>query len=307
MALDYTVIYNGLTIGNGTNVQIMKLTGVEDLPDLRTSDVDLGFADGEIAGQDWANGRDVAIDFLILDTPGAGDFFSTIAAVKAAFVKALTESTLLLQLPGRASRSIVCRPRRRSIPVSDDYQFHYGAGSVEFHATDPRIYDTVPLSWSLPVFVAGTAGVKLSLGAGADLGHKMTLGAGADIGVKMSGISGAGLVNASNAGTVATYPQIVFSAPAGMSSWTVTNQTTGQVMTINQTLNPGESLIADMMVAATGKPGLPISIGGVSRYGSWQSPRTPFALVPGLNVLRFDVAAGDPNAAALVTAQSAYL
>jgi hypothetical protein len=174
-------------------------------------------------------------------------------------------------------------------------------------ATDPRIYDATPLSNSLPVFVSGSAGIKLSLGAGVDLGTKMTLGAGVDIGLKLVGASGSGLVTCTNAGSVATYPVMTFSAPAGMSAWSVTNQTTGQVFTVVQSISAGESLIADMKAAATGRATLPISVSGASRYGSWQPPRTPFALVPGANVLRFDVATGDPNAACLISWQSATL
>jgi hypothetical protein len=97
---------------------------------------------------------------------------------------------------------------------------------------------------------------------------------------------------------------MTFSAPAGMSAWTITNQTTGQTFIVAQTLNVGETLIADMTIAATGKPGLPISIGGASRYASWTPPRTPFYLAPGANVIRFDVATGDPNATCLLQWQN---
>lgn len=304
MASDYTVSFGGITIGNGTAIPLMNATGFEDLPDVRTDDVDLGYAWGETPGTDYSAGRDIVLDFLILDS-GSGDFFTTVEAVKAASIIG-SETTMTFQLPGRVSRSISCRPRRRSIPVTPDYQFRYGLASIEFHATDPRIYDAAA-SNSLPVFVSGSAGFKMSLGAGVDLGVKMTLGAGVDLGLKFTGISGTGLVTCTNAGSVNTYPVMTFSAPAGMSQWSVTNQTTGQVFSVVQTLGAGETLIADMKSAATGRSSLPISISGASRYGSWQAPRTPFALVPGANVLRFDVTTGDPNAACLISWQSATL
>lgn len=306
MALDYTITFNGLTIGNGTSIQIMGVEGLEDLPPIRTDDVDLGYQWGETPGIDYPDGRDITVDILILDS-GVGDYFTKVEQVKAASLPG-TESTLVFQLPGRNQRSMICRARRRRLPVSQNYQYRYGAATLEFHATDPRIYDTSSSSWSLPVFVAGNAGWDATAGAGVDAGWDATAGTTVDAGWDAtSGAVGAGLVNAINSGTIDMYPQIVFSPGTGMSSWRVTNQTTGQILTINQTLNTGETLIADMQIAATGKPGLPISVGGAGRYGSWQSPRTPFALIPGLNVLRFDVLVGDQNAAALVTGQPATL
>jgi Phage tail protein len=183
--------------------------------------------------------------------------------------------------------------------------------AIEFEFPDPRLYSAVLQQASLTVFVAGSLALDFTVGAGADLALDFTVGSGADIAVDFTGTASSGLQTITNLGAVDTYPIFVFSPATGISSFSVTNQTTGQVLTINQSVVAGQTLIADMQAAATGMSSgvasLPISIGGTSVYGSWQAPRTPFRLVPGPNVLRFDVATGDPSATALATAPSAYV
>ncbi len=306
MALDYTIQFGGLTIGNGTTYQIMNIVGLEDMPDLRTSDVFIGYNDGETAGNDYVAGRTIHVDFVVFDS-GVGDFPAKVEALKAAFSKGSVETAFTFQLPNRPQRSLQARCRRRLLPVNTEYQFKYGAGSVEFHATDPRIYETA-VQYSMVVFVSGVAGWDATAGAGVDAGWDTTAGAGVDAGWDATvGAVGTGLQNVTNAGTTNTFPVVTFSSPTGMSAWTLTNQTTGQVLSLVQTLNTGETLVADMQIAATGKTGIPVSVGGASRYGSWVAPRTPFVLVPGVNQLRYDVSVGDQNATASLLVQSAYL
>lgn len=140
MALDYTVTFAGLTIGNGTPIPILQITGLEDLPTVRTGDLERGYADGETPGLDLAAGRDISIDVVVFDS-GTGDFAGNIEALKAATASGAPESLMVFQLPGRPARVMNVRARRRSLPVAGSYQYRQAPATIEFHATDPRIYD----------------------------------------------------------------------------------------------------------------------------------------------------------------------
>jgi hypothetical protein len=171
MAVDYNITFGAVTFGPGTNIQILEVAGLEDLPGLRTSDAELGYAHGQTPGNDYLDGRDITIRFLVLDS-GAGDFFNTVEALKAATVVGAAEAQLIFQLPEPRAACVGSgvKVRQRDIPVGANYQYRYGEGTVQFHATDPRIYDAAATSSAIPVFVAGSAGWDATAGAGVDAG-----------------------------------------------------------------------------------------------------------------------------------------
>jgi hypothetical protein len=92
-----------------------------------------------------------------------------------------------------------------------------------------------------------------------------------------------------------------------MSIYSVTNQTTGQVFSMVQSIGVGETLIADHQAAAIRSAGALVTVGGASRYGSWQPPRNPFRLAQGTNLVRFDVASGDQASTCLMTWSNTYI
>lgn len=308
MALDYSFTFNGLAFGNGTNIQITKADGLEDLPEIRTSDKLRGAADGELVGLDLLAGRSITLELLVLDS-GAGDYFTTIEACKSAFTLGASETALVWQLPGRTQRSALSRCRRRSISVNNDYQYRYGVVIVEFHATDPRAYDPLALQATANSYQAGTSGISLSVGTGVDRGVELPTGVGVNLGFDLTGLAGIGAINCINNGSTFTYPVITFGAGSGITGWSITNQTTGVTDTFNTVLGAGQVMVVDMHAAMYGSPTtIPVAINGASSYNAWAAPRSPLALAPGINVVIFLVATGDTaNATCQLQWQSAYL
>lgn len=303
-ATDYQLDFNGTIMGDGTAWDIVSWVGLE-MFSTRGSDVVLPTGWGAIPGSSYVDPRVVTIVVESVDPTNM--LLLEAALLPPANVSPADLVPIRWKFPNREELRVLGRCSRRI--RSRDLTTALGLTRLTFELEipDPRAYAAASSSGSLAVFVSGSSGFDLVTGAGVDIGFDLVTGAGVDIGFDLVGISGTGLLIATNAGQIDTYPQMYFSAPAGMSSWSVTNQTTAQTFVVNQTVNVGETLIADMQAAATGSTSLPISIGGVSRYGSWQAPRTPLRLIPGANVLRFDISVGDPNATCLITWASAYI
>ena len=154
--LDYQLTANGVTVGNGTTIGILAATGLEDMPNIRSGDVNRGYQDGETPGIDLAGGRDIVLELLVLDS-GTGDYFTNLELFKTFSAISRTETPMLYQLPGRTARTLSCRARRRTMPVNLDYQYRYGHGFAAFHAVDPRIYEAsfTTLSGSMPTAIGG--------------------------------------------------------------------------------------------------------------------------------------------------------
>lgn len=267
MALDYTITFAGLTIGNGTPFQLMNIDGIENLPDIRVADSPRGGRDGEFSGLDLLAGRDITIDLVIFDS-GVGDYFTNIELFKAMSLKAASESIFTFQLPGRTSRQLMARARRRSLPVAQDYQFRYGAASVQFHATDPRIYDSTltQVSTSLPTSSGG-----LSFAAAAPF-------------VFGSGGTGGSLA-APNIGTYEAPYVIVFTGPLVAPSLEHVAQ--GKKLDFaGGSLAAGETLVVDSLSRTA------LLNGTASRYSWLTSLSQWFTLAPGANGLRFAGASG---------------
>lgn len=307
-ASDYQIDFNGLVIGDGTAYEIMQVSGLEDWS-TRGSDVPIPNAYGSIPGSSFVNSSVVTVTVESVNPPDMEILVATLTPPSNAAPDTLVpvrykypNSEERLRF-GRCSR----RGRVRDVPST------FGKTQLTFEVEfpDPRAYSAVLQQASLTVFVAGSAALDYTVGSGADLAFDYTVGSGADLAFDYTGISSSGLQTITNNGYVATYPRFVFAPATGISAFSVTNQTNGQVLTINQTLSPGQTLIADMQAAATSMAGgtapAPIAINGSSVYGSWIPPRIPMRFDPGPNVLRFDVTVGDTAASVLVTAPSAFL
>lgn len=266
MTLDYTATFGGLTVGNGTPFGILGATGLEDLPPLRTGDLAIGQKDGETPGLDLAAGRDIGLDLVIFDATGASNYFTNIELLKAAAIVGV-EQTFTFQLPGRNPRSLRARCRARSIPVSQDYQFHYGATNLLFHATDPRIYDasytSVPVS--LPTATSG-----------------LTFNATANF-VFGTGGTGGSMV-AVNSGN---YPAPWVAQIAGpIVNPTITLTASGMSVVFNGTINAGETLTIDSLARSV------VLNGTTSRYSLIVSPTQWFSLPVGSSTVQFNAASG---------------
>lgn len=309
-ALDYQVDFNGIVIGDGTAYEIMQVSGLEDWS-TRGSDVPIPNGYGNIPGSSFVNASVVVFTVESVNPPDMELLVATLTPPANAAPDVLVP--VRYKYPNSEERLRYGRCSRRSRVRDVPSTFGKTQLTFEVEFPDPRAYSAVLQQASLTVFVAGSSGGDLTVSSGTNLGNDLTLDSGTNLGFDLTGTSSSGLQTITNLGYVDVYPLIVFSPATGISAFSVTNLTTGQVLTINQTVNTGQTLIADMQAAqnalsATGATGVaPIAIGGSSVYGSWRPPRIPLRFVPGSNLLKFDVTAGDTAASALVTSPSGYL
>jgi hypothetical protein len=113
-------------------------------------------------------------------------FADNLEALKAALRIGQSESALTFQVPGVAGgglRRINAKPRRLKLPIEQRFFYRQPIASVEFFASDPRIYDdaeqqattalaetptglTWDLSWNLSWGTPGDSGSIFAVNAG---------------------------------------------------------------------------------------------------------------------------------------------
>jgi hypothetical protein len=277
---DYTGSYNGLSFGPGTNVQLLQIDGFEDGASVTASDTQRPRDHGEFFSNDFAGGRIVTLKMLVLDS-GAGDFFSTVDAVKAATVPQAVPLPLVITLPSGRSRQLLCRPRRRTFPVDPNYSFRYGLSTVEFHANDPRWYDTTLQSVTLLPPAAGggltfPVTFPLSFGGGS-VGNSATV---------------------TNAGNFGTRPVVTITGPCSTPSL---QNGSGATLSFNLTLAAGDQLVVDFGARTA------VLNGTANEYPTVVQPVTWFELPAGSSTIRFSVASSSAGCQAAWTFRNAYV
>lgn len=306
MALDdHQIRFGGLLTGDSTNYDIVQEEGFTSFS-VRTADDDFPLQWGSIPGTDEVNARVVKLRYEMLNDPAA------VRAFRDAFLPSgSTLSPLVAKFP-EFEEEVTVQARVRNRPRTRTVTDVLGvvAIDVEMYVPDPRLYFTATQQQAVPVYTVGGDALDATTGSGADLAFDTTTGSGADAAFDATGVTATGTVIVTNRGNTDTYPILLFTpdGSSGMSQWTLTNLTTGEVATFATTLSPGQTMLADFSMVATSKPGSPVTINGSSVYSAWQQPRTPLRTVPGDNTFRFDVLSGTAgNAFCLVTAPSAVL
>lgn len=307
MADDYQLSFGGLvTVGDGTTYDVVSWGGFEEFA-TRNTDVTIPAGWGALGGSSFVHPRVVTLAIESVDP------YAMIALQAALTPAPLSEPTTLTEIrwkfPEREEMVAYGRISRRSRPRNVTTALGLTRLTVELEFPDPRCYAYASLVAVAPVFFPGTTSLDLTADSGANLGFNITVDSGADLGFDFGGISASGQIVCTNAGEVETFPLITFSTTGGpCNQYTLTNVTTGQVLTVGGTLEIGDVLTFDMRPANAGTTAIvPVLLNGAARYSYWQPPRTPFALAPGDNVLQLDVQSGSGTLTAQVTWQSAYL
>lgn len=264
MATDWTVEFNGITIGGATNpYQVASIVGLHETPDIRTSDVNRARTHGQFAGVDYLGGRNITAVVEVRSPHPSNNIWQAFSQALVAGQSA--ELPLVVQVPGLASGGTVqvnARVRRLALPMDRSYSLGAGNAAVEWHCTDPRIYSSTltTLSTSQAVSSGG-----LVFPAVAPLAF--------------AGSASGGQVVATNSGE--------FDAP-----WTATitgpvndprieNVTTGKVVGFTGVLNAGETLTISSLDRTV------LLNGTASRY-SWLNPSSSwFDLPAGDSTIRF--------------------
>jgi hypothetical protein len=275
---DYELEFAGLLFGGETDYGFVRAEGLADNPEVRSSDQTRLRRHGMIPGDDFVGGRSVVIDLEVFgDTTTA--FATNLTALKTAFAPGSAEQALSFKVPGVAgggTRLLYARSRKLALPLETSFYFGMPIASVEFFATDPRIYDT---SQQAP-----STGLTASV-AGRPSGNfvwNLTWG----------GASTSNIIVANNVGSFTTPCVIRFDGP--VTNPQVENVTQGKLLKLTAdggiTLAAGEFLEIDTDART-------ILLGGTSsRYSKLSSDSAWFDLAPGLNSLRFiGTTAGAPT------------
>ena len=279
---DWQFQYGTLLMGPSTNIGIVGVSGLDDLPSFRTSDTDRPQDHGMYAGKDYLSGRVVELDLRITAASDAA-FRSTIQALNDATVIAAAEGILTFQLPGMASNRILfVRPRKRSLPQDWDYAAaRKGNGALQFFATDPRIYDATQSSSS-------TAAATSGGGRTYNRTYNLTYAAG----------GAGGTINATNAGNFPTRPTVRIDGP--VTDPRIENVTAGKYLQFSGlTLASGEWLDIDFQNRTV------LLNGTASRYNYLTSTSSFWELGPGNNQIYFT--SGSATGTLTLTYRSAWL
>lgn len=267
---------DGLLLGPGSPYAIASLSA-HGTPPVRTSGYMRPQDDGEIAGPDFYEGRQVLGEVSLRDGTPAGDLGDVADALTAAF-RARRTGTVPFDYwrPGDAGpRRLFVRPRRMLLEV--DYWWHHGIGDpvpIEMFAPDPRWYSTALQSVTLEVPTATT-------GRTYDRTYPMTYGGGSG-----------GTQRATNTGRVDTHPVTTITGP--ITNPRVSNATTDEALEFGIELADGETLVVDHYAHT-------VMLGGTaSRYGTLRRPVAWWTLVPGDNDLQLGADSAGVGAQALV-------
>jgi hypothetical protein len=148
MALsNFQYLWNGLTFGAGTDIQVVKEEGLRSIPAIRSQDIAKPRMDGAFAGFMYLGERIPVITLAITVTKN-DSFENVVAAVQSAFqpnYDPLAEQWLQFQYPGwSAPRQVKGRVTKAGFPTDLNYSFHkISALPVEFTCSDPVIYDSI--------------------------------------------------------------------------------------------------------------------------------------------------------------------
>lgn len=276
--------YAGVLLGDTTPYNVIKVQGLKDLPPFRTADQDRGRDHGQWIGNNYAAGRSVIVDMEVTSQDGTdATFWGNVASLDSATALTQTESPLVFLLPGMSGqRRINARPRRRVMPVDMPYQFHVAAASVEFYATDPRIYDDTLTQFTIPVGVPASG---LSFNATPNF----TFGTGGTTGV----------VNAVNAGNIATRPVVVISGP--VDNPTIENTTAGLHLTFSLSLLSTDTLTVDLDAKSV------LLNGTGSRRSTMTTDSRWWELAPGTSQVTYRANTVQVGSTALLSFRSAWL
>jgi hypothetical protein len=262
---DWQLEVGGVLLGEGSPFAIVSISGLLDLPEVRTSDVARLHTHGLAPGVDLLGARVVTVT---LEVDGGGMASAALSAAVddlAAATSAMEEAPLYLQVPGVAGggkRFLVARARRRSIPVDLDFLYGLPVASVEFHASDPRLF-AVETSTGLTGLPVAGPGVSWPLSWPLSWGD--TTG---------------GAIEAVNEGTFAVRPVLRIDGPVDDPE--VLSLTTGASLGLGS-VGAGNYLLVD---CATGS----ILLNGTNpRYSATASPTT-LELAPGSNTILFRAA-----------------
>lgn len=174
---DYSVVYNGLTIGAGTMFPITNIEGLGGTSPLRIQDDNRGYIDGSYSGRDFYDERTVYIDVTVL-----GDSTTTAQANYKTLQNAFAPQPLgyypdptgysdsknelkLFQyrLNGNTGdKRMYGRSRGLNTPITPDFTYGFISTRIQMSFPDPRYYDDIGTTKTGSSFTVSNSGWAIS-------------------------------------------------------------------------------------------------------------------------------------------------
>ena len=248
---NYQLWFNGITMGDSTPFSVQEISGLEDLPVIRSQDDTRGYQDGMFSGQDFLSGRLITVTLLVLPYGGKSAQYWLNSLQRACIPQKTGTQPLQFQLTADSGLQFVnARVRGLQTPVNVDYSNQFIKTQVRFMCPDPRIYDNTLQSITLlalnPIGRTFNTVYPLSYGGGSSAGSSAVV----------------------NAGTWETLPLVTITGPC--INPVVGNSTQGLSMYFNLTLNTGDTLVIDLKNKTIKLNGNPARnyLSGISRWFS---------------------------------------
>jgi hypothetical protein len=266
--------WGDLLMGPGTGYSISDISGIDDLPEVRNTDVAKSDSHGDYTGPDYTGPRTVQLALaLVADTPDA----------LRQMILDLRRATQPGQMPADLQLldwgvSISGKVRKRSIPYDAAYLWRTGQAAIEWYCADPYIYGLDEQSES-------TTAYSPSAGRTYPRTHPVTYGS--------SGASGS--ITATNSGDASAYPVLRLDGP--VSNPSIEQTTTGALLVLDTTLQVGDYLLIDTRSRAVLYQGTTPRRAWVRAGSTWP------VLLPGDNQLTYrgSALAGAPGQTSLLT------
>lgn len=258
--IDWTLTFNGLTIGPGTPYDLVAADGFLTLPDVASQDLPAIQQDGEVPGVDFLNGRTMTLTVAV-----AGPTWQVDAGALAdAFVSTHSELPLVFNFPGvagEADATIMCRVRQRSIPLDHTYAVGMAQAVIQLRATSP-LFLTAPVVGSTRQ--VGFSGTSL---LGFPVTLPLTFG---------DGLSPGGTVFVPNNGNRASRPVFTFYGDVGgISNPRVQDVNTGDFFALSTLVPYGQTLTIDTAARTVQLTNYDNPIGASRSYGIMQGSTFP--------------------------------
>jgi hypothetical protein len=182
---DWQLQLGDLVLGPGTPYEYFDLTGLDELPDLRTDDTPRPGGHGEFTGIDYASGRTVEMTLEVAAEPAlAVTYQAALAALRVATVPATdgARTPFWFRLPGQPVLRLDMKVRRRRIPTDRAYEMGLASPQLQLRAASPFATGTDrTASASLPSSSSGMAfpmAFPMTFGAGGSTGRVVMTNAG---------------------------------------------------------------------------------------------------------------------------------
>lgn len=277
---NYQFQFGSFEFGGTTSpYQIQYIDGLESLPELRTQDDNRGYNDGMFTGRDFLSGRNLTMEIFTFAGNG-NSAFQNFQLLQNALIPQTNGTTALQFLLSQYDNEMLtyARVRSRRATVDKEYTFGYIRSQYMFFCPDPRYYSNTAVTASLLP--------NATLGRTYDRTYNITYG---------GGVAGATITNSGN---TTTYPLITINGP--MTNPTISNNSTGQYITVNTTLQASDVLVIDLYDKT-------ITLNNSTARNLLAGNSQWFGADPGVTNFQFTGTGYSDSTAATVTYRSAFI